>query len=261
MKIAAPLVQATFLHRLSRFSVEVELAGRREPVHLPNSGRLRELLTPGEPVLLAPMPIINERVSGLARRPIPARRTHYDLVLVVTADDRLVSADARLPNLLFAEALATGRLAEFRGYTLLRREVRWRESRLDFLLGKEGERCLVEVKSVTLVREGTALFPDAPSQRGVRHLRELVRAQEEGYQGAVVFVVQRDDALRFQPNDEADAEFAHALREAMGQGIRAYAYGCHVSRTEIELVKGIPVVATTVCPSPSPSPIGPRARG
>ena len=237
MKIAAQLIPAIFVRRDNRFRVTVRVEGHLVWAHLPNSGRLRELLVPGRRVLLA-----------AARA--PGRRTAYD-VLMVDLDGTLVSIDARLPSRLLYEALRqaqdkalqAGRLEEFAGYAEVRREVIYGQSRLDLVLegGPDGERCFIETKSVTLVEDGVALFPDAPTQRGRRHLDELARAGAEGYRAAVVFVVQRDDAIRFSPHDGADPAFGQALREAAQAGVEVYAYKCRVSEGEVTLDAPLPV--------------------
>jgi sugar fermentation stimulation protein A len=234
MKIAAQLIPATFVRRDNRFRVTVRVEGHLVGAHLPNSGRLRELLVPGRRVLLA-----------AARA--PGRRTAYDL-LMVDLDGTLVSIDARLPSRLLYEALRVGRLEEFAGYAEVRREVTYGQSRLDLVLegGPDGGRCFIEAKSVTLVEEGVALFPDAPTQRGRRHLGELARAKAEGYRAAVVFVVQRDDAIRFSSHYGADPAFGQALREAAQAGVEVYVYKCRVSEREITLNAPLPVAGLAV---------------
>jgi len=227
MRLAGQLRPAAILGRLNRFAVWVDLDGREEVVHLANSGRLHELLIPGTPALLAP-------------RDSPGRKTRFDLLLVRIGGE-WVSADARLPNALVREALAAGALPPFRAYPAVRPEVRYGESRVDFLLEGEGGVCLVETKSVTLVEAGLALFPDAPTLRGVRHLRTLIGARAEGWQAAVVFVVQRGDALAFAPNEPADPLFAQTLREAAAAGVGVYAYRCRVTPREIRLAGEMPV--------------------
>ena len=150
--------------------------------------------------------------------------------------DVLVSVDARLPNALFAEALAAGRLEPFRRYAYFKHEVQFGESRLDFWLEGPVGVCWVEVKSVTLVEDGVARFPDAPTARGVRHLRELMAVVRGGEQAAIVFVIQRPDAHRFVPHDRADAAFGVALREAANSSVDVYALACEVSRHAISML-------------------------
>ena len=204
---------------------------------MPNSGRLMELLTPG-------------RACWLAQFHNPRRKTRFDLVLVEYAGV-LVSVDARLPNALIAEMLAAGRLEPFRRYAHFKCEVQLGESRLDFRLEGPVGVCWVEVKSVTLVEDGVARFPDAPTVRGVRHLsmqreakrhlRELIAAAGRGEQAAVVFVIQRPDARRFVPHDQADAAFGAALREAANSGVGVYAWACEVSRRAIRVDRRVAI--------------------
>jgi sugar fermentation stimulation protein A len=152
----------------------------------------------------------------------------------------LVSIDARLPNDLVHEALIAGD-GPFKGPFVIKREAAFGESRLDFLLSGGDWRCLLEAKSVTLVKDSRALFPDAPTLRGRRHLQSLLEAKKAGYEAAVVFVAQREDAKDFSPNDETDPEFGRILREVQRQGVGVYAYACKVSTSEVRLAKEIPV--------------------
>ena len=228
-----PLIPGTFVRRDNRFRVQIQIKGHKEAAHLANSGRLGELLVPGRKVWLAR--------ADLRRN--PRRRTAYDLALVEFAC-RLVSVDARVPAQLVAQALHHAQLTGFDDYSTVRREVRLGESRLDFRLdaGTERSPCWLEVKSVTLVEEGVARFPDAPTLRGQRHVRELMHAAKNGDRAAVLFVVQRDDARRFAPHDEADPAFGQALRHSVRAGVEVYAWRCRVSQEAIQLIGTIPVL-------------------
>jgi len=220
------LIPGRFLHRDNRFRATVQVAGRKALAHVANSGRLTELFIPDRPVWLAP-------ASN------PERVTAYDLKLVEYAST-LVSVDARLPNPLFAEALRSGILPGF-PYPDIRGEVKLGASRLDFRLsGPEGT-CWVETKSVTLVEEGIARFPDAPTGRGRRHLRELIEVCQLEDRAAVVFVVQRPDAVSFSPHQEADPEFASVLRQAVHSGVRIQAFTCQVTLESIAIRHEIPI--------------------
>jgi sugar fermentation stimulation protein A len=232
------LVRGELIRRENRFRAAVRVAGAETSAHVANSGRLRELLVPGSAVWLVP-------VESETRKTAP-RKTGYDLALV-ESQGALVSVDARLPNRLFAEALA-GRWPDCEGRPVtVMPEARRGESRLDFVLSSGERRCWVEVKSVTLVREGLALFPDAPTLRGARHLRELADAiadrdvGAEGDRAAVVFIVQRGDATRFAPNAETDPAFARALTEAARAGVAVRAFGCRVDLGGIVLANELPV--------------------
>ena len=236
MKIEGKIREASFLQRLNRFSALVELEGSEEVVYLANSGRMEELLQPGRPVLL------EERFA-------PQRKTCYDLIIVALGEkgEKMVSVDARVPAKLVYEALLRGALPHFKGYSSIYREATLGQSRLDFLLSGSNRFCFLEVKSVTLVRQGRALFPDAPTPRGRRHLRELIQAKREGYEAAIVFVIQREDAFALSPNDEMDPEFGRDLREAEERGVSIYAYGSRVSQGEITLAEEIPVSLMSRC--------------
>jgi len=228
MQIDGHLVEGRFLSRDNRFLVTVEVEGREVWAHLPNSGRLGELLVAGSPAMLV------ERPGG-------KRKTAYDLCLI-QMDGRWVSVDARLPNDLVAEALATGRIEPLEGYPSVRREVTWGSSRFDFLLeSPDRPPCLVEVKSVTLVTDGLACFPDAVTLRGRRHVNELAQALEAGYRAAVLFVVQRDDATGLRPHDESDPGFGQALRQASRRGVEVYACGCQVEPGQVTIEHLLPV--------------------
>lgn len=246
-----PLVEARFVRRLNRFAATVSLDGREVEVHVANSGRMRELLLPGA-------------MCYLTSQPGSHRKTAYDLTLVAIdqvdaggvreapapygasagpiGDRALVSADTRQANVLVWEAWRDGRLPHFEGYDSARREVRYHDSRLDMALGSPQGQCYIEVKSVTLVRDGVARFPDAPTDRGRKHVSTLVRAVEEGHRAAAVFVVLREDAVAVSPHDANDPEFGEALREAVAAGVEAYAFTCTVTRESISLAGEAPVV-------------------
>lgn len=229
MRIGRPLLKAGFVARENRFRARVRLACEEVAAHVPNSGRLSELLEPDRQVLVAE-----------ARA--PHRVTDYDL-LMVRLPDTLVSIDARLPNKLFLEALLKGALPEFEGLSLVRGEVACGRSRLDFLLESENDsRCLVEVKSVTLVQQGVACFPDAVTERGRRHVRELCDALHGVGRAAVVFVIQRDDAQAFAPHDASDPAFGETLREVATRGVEVYACTCQVTPEEVVIDGRVPVV-------------------
>lgn len=219
--------EGVFLARPNRFLAEVEVAGRKEFAHLPDPGRLTELLSPGVEVRLQPA-----RSTG--------RRTRWTLIGVRCLDG-WVNVDSRLPNALFEEALAEGRLPDFEGVRAWKREVPLGGSIIDFLL--EGEPpCLVEVKGCTLVEAGEALFPDSPTARGTRHVRELAYAKERGMRACVVFVVKHPEARLFRPNLATDPLFAHALRGASERGVEAYAYLAPWKGREIRMERRLTVI-------------------
>ena len=227
MDLGDDLVEGIFLERVNRFLARVEVDGREVGVHVANSGRMKELFVPGWRVLIRP-------VSG------DHRKTKFDLVLV-DMGDALASADAQMPNPLLAEGVANGHLQQFAGYTDMRREVIFGDSRLDLMLEGPSGRCYIEAKSVTLVTNGIGLFPDAPSTRGAKHLRTLETVLEAGHRAAVVFVVQRPDASAFATSDSSDPDLADALRSALAAGVEAYAYNCEVTEHSIRLDQALPI--------------------
>lgn len=223
-----PLVEGRFIKRLNRFAALVDVEKREYLAHVPNSGRMGELLVPGYRVLLIPAP------------PGTTRKTAYDLALV-DLGHALSSADARLPNKLVAEAINQNRLPQFAEYPTVRPESVFGESRLDFLLQGPSGSCYVETKSVTLIEDGVGLFPDAPTLRGVKHLHSLMAAMDAGHRAAVIFVIQRPDVEVFAPHDVADPLLGETLRTAVARGVEAWAYRCHVNERSINLADEIPV--------------------
>jgi sugar fermentation stimulation protein A len=209
------LIPAKFVRRPNRFVVEAQLkSGDFVPTHLADPGRLRELLIPGAELRLRPVPEDNPR------------KTRYTVALVRSSDPpyRWVSVDTSLPNRLARELLLENRVPGLPECAGLRREVTHGKSRFDFLVAHDdGAETWVEVKSVTLVEDGVARFPDAPTVRGARHVRELTEIVQAGGQAAVLFVVQRDDAILVEPKVETDPDFAEALRQAQTTGVRLHA--------------------------------------
>ncbi len=229
-------MQGLFLGRRNRFIADVRLFdGAELPVHIASSGRMAELLIPGAPVIVS------------LHEPDAARKTAGRLLMVRTGQT-WVSVDTSLPGRLFRAAFADGRLPGFEGYTMIRPEYTYGESRIDFLLTAPESGlppCLVEVKSVTsvLAEDGrrVARFPDAPTLRGAKHLRELVGAREQGYRTAVCFIIQRDDADHFGPYDAIDAAFGEALRAAARAGVEVHAWLTHVTPDAIQLGGPVPL--------------------
>lgn len=218
--------KGTFRARPNRFIAHVEVDGGMEVVHVKNTGRCRELLVPGATVYL--------EESGN-----PARKTRYDLI-AVEKGALLVNMDAQAPNKVFQEwAEADGFLA---GLTLLRPETRWGTSRFDFYWELSTQRRgFVEVKGVTLEENGHARFPDAPTERGVKHLEELIACQAEGYEAAVCFVIQMAGMKDFAPNDATHRAFGDALRKAAAAGVQVMAMGCRVLPDELTITGPVPV--------------------
>jgi sugar fermentation stimulation protein A len=219
-------VQGTFLERPNRFIAIVETAEGAQICHVKNTGRCRELLVPGATVYL-------ERAEN------PARKTAYDLI-AVQKGARLINMDAQAPNRVFGEwAAAGGFLSDIRE---IRPEYVYGASRLDFSLMTEGGQHLVEVKGVTLEEDGRARFPDAPTERGVKHLHELRRAAEEGLQATLFFVVQMKGVESVAPNDMTHPAFGDALREAAEAGVHIAAWDCAVTPDSILIDSPVPVL-------------------
>lgn len=217
--------RGVFLARPNRFVAHVELAGEPVVCHVKNTGRCRELLVPGAAVYL-------EESDN------PARKTRYDLV-AVEKGARLVNMDAQAPNKVFGEWAGAG---GFRPeLSLLRPETTFGHSRFDFYWESSDARGFVEVKGVTLEENGVVRFPDAPTQRGVRHLEELMAARAAGYQAAVCFVIQMEGVTGFRPNDATHPQFGAALRRAAQAGVEVLAVDCRVSPDSLEILSRIPV--------------------
>ena len=213
-----------FLARPNRFIAHVLVDDTETVCHVKNTGRCRELLVPGAAVYL-------EKGTN------PNRKTAYDLI-TVEKNGKLINMDAQAPNKVFAEwALQFDPPA-----TAVHSEYRFGQSRLDFCLETPQGLHLVEVKGVTLEQDGHCRFPDAPTERGTRHLHELIRAVEEGYQATAFFVIQMENALDFAPNDDTDPAFGQALRQAARAGVEIAAYSCRVTPGSIEMDRPVPVL-------------------
>ena len=213
------ITRGVFLERPNRFVARVEIDGRAETVHVKNTGRCRELLVPGAEV-------------WLVRSDNPARKTQYDLVSVRKANGVLFNIDSQAPNALVREWL------EGQDFDRIQPEYRFGRSRIDFYLERRDQRWLAEVKGCTLEQEGIGYFPDAPTERGARHLRELAGAAAQGWQTAVIFVMQADGLTEVRPNTETDPAFAQALTEAEAAGVRVLALPCHVEPDRILISEG-----------------------
>lgn len=221
MRIAGNKVYGRFVTRLNRFTTVVTINDVNSRCYLPNPGRLSELLIPGTLVLA-----IEQRKKK--------RRTAYDL-FGINYHDQWVVVDSRLPNKLVFEALLRKTLKPFSHYQQIHSEVTYQRNRFDFLVTTENDRCFIEVKSCTLVHKSIGLFPDAPTQRGTRHIRELIQALREGYKASIIFIVQRPDVTSIAPNDRTDPEFGLMLREARRQGVEIYAYSSMYDDDEVVL--------------------------
>lgn len=221
--------EGVFVRRLNRFVAEVGIGGRTEKVHVKNTGRLADWLVPGNTVALED--------AGPDRE---GRKTRYSLI-AARRRDGWVNIDSQAPNEVVREALMAGRIAGLPAVRSLRGEAAYGGSRFDFHFDDGVREGFIEVKGVTLERDGTALFPDAPTARGARHLEELAKAAENGYAAFVLFLVQMEGCRRFMPHAELDPRFAAALRRAARAGVGVLAFDSVVSADEIKIGGPIPV--------------------
>ncbi len=216
--VYANIVPGTFLSRPNRFIAYVEIDGKETVCHVKNTGRCRELLTPGVTVFC-------EKSDN------PTRKTQYDLI-AVQKGARIVNMDSQAPNKAVYEWLSSGGLGEIQN---LRPETTHGISRFDFSFQKDGKQCFLEVKGVTLEQEGICAFPDAPTLRGVKHLKELSALAQEGLGAYVLFVIQMSDVSYLHPNDQTDPAFGNALREAASAGVQILAMDCAVAPDSMTL--------------------------
>lgn len=213
------ILPARFLARPNRFVARVEAEGQELICHVKNTGRCRELLVPGATVWL-------EESKN------PNRKTKFDLI-AVEKGTRLINMDAQAPNQVFAEWARSGGFRK--DLTLLRPETTYGSSRFDFYWESSEKRGFVEVKGVTLEDDGVVRFPDAPTLRGVKHLDELIKAHEAGYEAAVCFVIQMEEVRYFAPNDVTHPAFGQALRRAAAAGVEVLAMDCAVTPQSLEI--------------------------
>ena len=206
------VIPAVFVDRPNRFIAHVDIDGHRETVHVKNTGRCRELLLPRAEVFLA----------GSEN---PARKTAYDLIAVRKTNGLLINIDSQAPNVVAREWL------EKQGYDMIRPEYTYGQSRLDFMMKRGNERFLMEVKGCTLERNGIGYFPDAPTERGVKHLRELATAA--GYKPMLMFVIQMDGITEVRGNRETDPAFCEALEDAKEAGVEIVFLPCRVEPDEL----------------------------
>ena len=222
--------KAEFIDRPNRFIANVLIDGRRENVHVKNTGRCRELLIKGCTVYLE-------------ESDKPERRTKYDLVAVEKQREGkqplLVNMDSQIPNAAAEEWLKKGEL--FSKSAEIRREFTYGDSRFDFMIDDNGKKSFLEVKGVTLEQDGKALFPDAPTERGLKHVNELIKAHKAGYGAYILFVIQMKGIKLFRPNDSTHREFGEALRNAEAEGVELLAYDCIVLPDSITIDKPIKI--------------------
>lgn len=217
-----------FLSRPNRFIAMVMIDGREEQVHVPNTGRCAELFIPGTAVILS-----------LSANPL--RKTRFSLVAVAKGS-RWINIDSQVPNAVVAEALQAGMIADFASASLIKREVTYGQSRFDLYLETPAGSGFIEVKGVTLEKEGLALFPDAPTLRGTKHVDELVSAVSAGYFACLFFLVQMKGIQCFSPNKVMDPLFSQAVNRAAQSGVQILAFDSQVEERGIILGDQLPVV-------------------
>lgn len=217
--------KGTFLRRPNRFIAEVIIDGKLTLCHVKNTGRCKELLVPETTVFVEE--VFSEK-----------RKTKFDLI-AVEKQGVLINMDAQAPNCVFREYINCGSFLP--NITYIRPEYRWGDSRFDFYLEQGNLRHLVEVKGVTLEENGVVRFPDAPTERGIKHIRGLISAMDQGFSSWICFVVQLGRAKYLVPNDDTHPEFGQALRAAKDAGVHILALACHVSSHSLEITHDIPV--------------------
>ena len=219
------IVPGRFIDRPNRFIAHVELDGQVQTVHVKNTGRCRELLVPGATVYVQ-------------HSDAPNRKTAWDLI-AVEKGERLINMDAQAPNKVFGEWAQAGNFLP--NLTLLKPETTYKTSRFDFYAEAHGRRHFIEVKGVTLEQNGIVRFPDAPTERGVKHIEELISATQDGYESWICFVIQMSNVKWFEPNDATHPQFGDALRRAEQAGVRILALDCEVTAETLAIKGKIPV--------------------
>ena len=215
-----------FLNRPNRFIAEVEINGRVEICHVKNTGRCKELLVPGATVY-----------TNYAGN--PSRSTKYDLI-AVEKGNLLINMDSLAPNQAFAEYLRQEKLLD--DIIHIKAEAKYMTSRFDFYVERKDSKAFIEVKGVTLEENGVAMFPDAPTERGIKHLKELAECVADGYEAYVVFVIQMKGVSHFTPNYKTHPEFGITLAKVIDTGVKALAFDCLVTPIEMTIDKQIPII-------------------
>ena len=217
------IVKGKFISRPNRFIARVDIAGVEHTVHVKNTGRCKELLVPGCTVFL-------EKSDN------PNRKTQYDLIAVIKGD-RVINMDSQAPNTVFRQWVKK----QLPNATV-KREITYKDSRFDCYIETETDKIFVEVKGVTLEENGYVRFPDAPTERGIKHINGLIDAVNNGYKSAVFFVIQMEDVISFSPNYDTQPRFGQALKNAEAAGVKILAYSCKVTPDSLEIDKPVPVI-------------------
>ncbi|ASW44129.1 DNA/RNA nuclease SfsA [Clostridium isatidis] len=230
MKYDKNIYEGLFITRLNRFNALVKLNNEEITVHVPNTGRCKEILKEGTKIFL------REELN-------PTRKTKYDLIAAMKGK-MLINIDSQIPNKVVNEALINGKIDNLKKYSQINKEKTFGKSRFDFKLSTEDEKEIyyLEVKGVTLEENGHCRFPDAPTERGTKHILELIEAKNQGYGAGVLFLIQLEDVKVFSPNDITDKKFAEALKLAKENSVDILAYNCKVYKDGIEIKDPISVI-------------------
>lgn len=220
------IFEAKFISRPNRFIAMIEIDGVLKKCHVKNTGRLRELLTEGAEVYV-------QKSSN------PDRKTEYDLICVRKGEE-LYNIDSQAPNVVLGEWLRSGGI--FEDVKLIKPETKYNNSRFDFYVEYDNKKAFIEVKGVTLEKDGVMMFPDAPTERGVKHIYELIDCVENGFEGYIVFVVQTEKGKYFTPNSDTHHEFASVLKKASLNGVKIICLNCYVGPDFLRIKGNIPVV-------------------
>lgn len=219
------MTEGKFISRPNRFIAIVEVDGKEEKAHVKNTGRCRELLVPGTKIFLQ-------------EHDNPNRKTRFSLIGVMKGN-RMVNMDSQAPNQVVGEWLMDGGI--YKSPDLVKAEQKYGNSRFDFYLEGDGKKAYLEVKGVTLEEEGVARFPDAPTERGIKHIEELMKAKEGGYDAYIVFVIQMKGVHVFEPNDRTHKAFGDTLRRAEKAGVHILAMDCQVEEDQLVIDQPVPI--------------------
>jgi sugar fermentation stimulation protein A len=220
------IVKGKFIARPNRFIAHIEINGKIEVCHVKNTGRCKELLIPSAIVFVQE----NDNAK---------RKTKFSLISVIK-ENRIINIDSQVPNKIVYEWISNGNLLN--DITLIKPETKYNNSRFDFYVETKNKKIFIEVKGVTLENQGVVKFPDAPTERGLKHVKELCDCVKEGYDAYIIFVVQMKDVLHFEPNVETHKEFAEALKEAKKRGVNILAVNCEVKENSINIKDYVKVI-------------------
>ncbi|MCH4888609.1 DNA/RNA nuclease SfsA [Acidaminobacter sp. JC074] len=219
------IYEGKFIKRVNRFIAHVDINGQVEVVHVKNTGRCKELFIEGRKVFLQ-------------KSDNPNRKTKYSLIAIYK-DEKLINIDSQVPNQVIYEAIENGQIHGFDQLKYIKREQTYGNSRFDIYYETESHKGYIEVKGVTLENDGIAMFPDAPTVRGTKHVRELIKGQKEGYKNYIMLLIQMKEVHYFKPNHITDPDFASALKEAKEAGVTIKCYTSTITEDSIEILKEI----------------------